>query len=482
MTQAKGGIAASPTDPTDLAILNVEDPGRLDVTEDRMAVVGVGTGPKALTLDQLAAIKSQVSGGGNGVFGSNDAIAVLAGNSISSYNRYSLPAGTAGSWAQTSELFFARRFAGGCRMRFKRIAENSTALHDAYGNYAHSAAMCEVMTAEWVATGGWFESLAAAGLRPDIVIIPDIIINNIWVNGESATVCIQRLQLAERMLRSEWPGVKIWWWTVRGAAGLNTDAKVAAANGVSDWMVAKDNGTDTFTTDLRGIWGPMNAPALGMTQSDDGTHPSVRGASLNGRVLAKDLKRIFGVPRRAARCITPNPWMIGSSGFASGTSTGTIPTGYSHSGAGTNACVAVATGSSMLLTYTVNAAGTGLGGVGSPQATGLALVADSTNLSGSIHVKIVSGAKYLRGSKFFISVAYSDATSSTHTEMTIQSGGNQANYVDGDEFDIQVPEVFGTAGKTISAVSTGFNAEGTLDQGVGTLVLELSNMGAHLNY
>lgn len=130
----------------------------------------------AFTSTEVAAVQSLVSG--YGVFGATDPLTVMCGNSIPGYSRYNIGGWY---WAQGSELMYARRFAGGARMRFKKIAEDNAATkrHDMYGNYSYAGATATQIVDEWIASGGWFDSLDAKGLRPDLVVIPDIILNDI---------------------------------------------------------------------------------------------------------------------------------------------------------------------------------------------------------------------------------------------------------------------------------------------------------------
>jgi hypothetical protein len=393
---------------------------------------------------EVTPIRSRAPGG---TVRGNRLLTVMCGNSIPGYNTYTFADKL---FASTSELHYANQLAG-APMLFREITEGTRV--DAYGTHSFGGALCPAIIADiTTATTGWLALLRAGGTAPDMVCIPDAIVNDIAADVSAAN-CISRLSQLINVIRATYPEAIIWLSTIRGSATFTPgSARRIVAEQVCNWIMAQDNGRNTFSTELRGVWGDMGA---GVSQfTPDGVHPNPRGAMAVGRRMAETLRRIS-----AGHCgnvaINSSPSLLGSA-TASGTGvSGTWPTGASHAPqAGPSTVQITALNPGVRLTYTL----TGEADLGTIQVPGTVPDVDlpfGTRVAAAYRVRLISGAAFLRNVRPELRLFYTAATGGTNDfryGMRFESGFNAVYpiYQDGDVLDLTLPACFGTSPRAIA--------------------------------
>lgn len=379
----------------------------------------------------------------NGAARTKPLIVVECGNSMPGYGNYD--AANSG-FAATCETLMANMLAGAA-LRKVNIAPGTRV--DAYGVHSYGGQQCPAIIADIIAN--WFPTITAAGIVPDVVWIPDAIVNDLSSDVPAATCKLRFAQLLS-VIRAKWPGVAIAFDTVRGHASFTPgSARRIACDDVCDWMLTLDDGLNTFVTELRGAWGDLSAADPQYTP--DGTHPTPRGAMACARRKAVTIRRISAVHGGGVG-IGTNPWLIGSSA-ASGTGvSGTWPTGCSHTAqSGPSTVTLTALNPGVRLAY----ATTGEADTGQFSAPGVSPDIDLAyggRVSMSATVRLVSGAQYLRFIRPELRLYYSAATGGGNDwryGLLFPSASNAVypQFLDDDLLHITLPYALGTSPKSI---------------------------------
>lgn len=310
-------------------------------------------------------------------------VTVAVGNSIAAQSKH-----TGSYWTTKAEVHLANLLCKSA-MRFKRMTASTRA--DVFGVYGYSGQTLPTMYADLEAQ--LWTPLATAGVVPELVIGLALLENDIS-SGATVAAMTASVKALVRDVQARYPGASLLLCTPRPNFSNDTAGKVAAYQGIRDYILSLDDGASIVVARLDGYENPASlaTPLSGYT--DASVHPNAKGAWVNAKVIAAAVQRLGVNFRRGMKRVSNNMALTGS-GAASGTNvTGTVPTSFTSATSIYATYVATAENPGVTLAYSgVTATGSEPPADLGASNAGSISISGATQISPFIEIEIVSGAE-----------------------------------------------------------------------------------------
>jgi len=379
-------------------------------------------------------------------------LTVTVGNSI---NNGVNPSGTtrnnsggadpSGWWSSASEVMFAAQLCDS-PLRFPRITATTRA--DKWGQYAYSGQTLATINGD-IATQ-LYAALDTASVKPDLIIAVDLLANDIAA-GRTTAQCKADLQQWLYTVQGRYPSARIIINTPHPSFSYDTGAKVLVYQDMKAHILGLDNGRNIFASRADMYEDPVNPgkPLAGYT--DVSVHPNHAGGTKIAREgMLPTLRRVVQAAFPAYRATSLNFAATGTAAATGTNVSGTVPTGYLHSGTAAGTIVLSADQPGCTFTQT-QVAGASVD-AGNLDCGGQHVLTGFTQFSPYIKVRINSGAANLRG--VYLQPRCRDGTTSPFFFVGSAASSDGDPYVgayqDGDILTLRSPIIMqadaGTAG------------------------------------